>query len=166
MEPKMRRRIVSKGAYATIRRQEAFKFSIGLCFIVIAGMALFVGLIIGVRFGIEAQYGVSIKAQGVMAAACSVTALFCGIGAFLCFKALQGSLYEVGQIEVKSLFIRVNTADLPAHDSLVRASSEPLQTQETVLLRAAAQGMETPPEQLVRASVSFSSSRSGRPGQE
>ncbi len=42
---------------------------------------------------------------------------------------------------------------LPAHDSLVRASSEPTQAQESVLLRAAAEGVETPPEQLVRASV-------------
>ena len=44
-----------------------------------------------------------------------------------------------------------NTADLPAPDSLVRASSEPLQAQEGVLLRAAAHEQETPPEQLVRA---------------
>lgn len=45
-----------------------------------------------------------------------------------------------------------NTADLPAPDSLVRASSKSVQEQQAVLLRAA-KGMETPPEQLVRASV-------------
>ena len=47
-----------------------------------------------------------------------------------------------------------NNADLPAHQTLVRASSEPLQTQEAVLLRAATEGMETPPEEMLRASVS------------
>ncbi len=46
-----------------------------------------------------------------------------------------------------------NNADLPAHQTLVRASSEPLQAQEAVLLRAAAEGIETPPEELMRASV-------------
>lgn len=41
-------------------------------------------------------------------------------------------------------------ADLPALDSLVRASSEPMQAQEAVLLRAA-EGQETTQEQLVHA---------------
>lgn len=46
---------------------------------------------------------------------------------------------------------RANAADLPAPDSLVRASAEPMQAQEAVLLRAAAHVIDTPPEQLVRA---------------
>ena len=44
-------------------------------------------------------------------------------------------------------------ADLPAPDSLVRASAEPLQAQEAVLPRAAAEGMETQKGKLVRAST-------------
>ena len=49
-------------------------------------------------------------------------------------------------------FTRANIADLPAPQSLVRASEEPTQAQETILLRAAtsAQASETPAEQLVR----------------
>ena len=46
---------------------------------------------------------------------------------------------------------RANTADLPAPDMLVRASSEPLQAQKDVLLRAAAEGQEKHEVQLVRA---------------
>lgn len=45
-----------------------------------------------------------------------------------------------------------NNASLPARQTLVRASSEPTQAQQAVLLRAAAEGMETPPEELMRAS--------------
>ena len=45
-----------------------------------------------------------------------------------------------------------NAANLLAPDSLVRASSEPIQEQQTVLLRAVAAEQQTPPEQLVRAS--------------
>ena len=45
-----------------------------------------------------------------------------------------------------------NATHLPAPDTLVRASVEPTQEQHAVLLRAAAAGQQTPPEQLVRAS--------------
>ena len=46
-----------------------------------------------------------------------------------------------------------NIADLPLVDSLVRASIEPLQAQERVLLRAATEGEETQAEQLLRATT-------------
>ena len=46
---------------------------------------------------------------------------------------------------------RANTADLPAPDSLVRASAEPVQEQQAVLLRAATETAERHEEQLVRA---------------
>ena len=46
---------------------------------------------------------------------------------------------------------RANTADLPAPDSLVRASSEPLQAQDAVLLRAVEERQEKHEEQLLRA---------------
>lgn len=46
---------------------------------------------------------------------------------------------------------RSNTADLPATESLIRASAAPIQAQEAVLLRAATAGQQTPPEHLVRA---------------
>ena len=55
-------------------------------------------------------------------------------------------------MEVGVPLTRANTADLPAPDSLVRASSEPMQAQEDVLLRAAATGNDTPPEEMLRAS--------------
>ena len=60
---------------------------------------------------------------------------------------------EIIRIDPGVPLTRANTANLPAPDSLVRASEQPLQAQEGVLLRGAAEGMETPPEQLVRASV-------------
>ena len=56
------------------------------------------------------------------------------------------------QVDPGIPFTRENTADLPAEDSLVRASEEPTPEQQTVLLRAAVQGQETPAEELVRAS--------------
>ena len=46
--------------------------------------------------------------------------------------------------------VSTNNAALPVQQTLVRASSEPTQEQQAVLLRAVAEGQETPPEQLVR----------------
>lgn len=46
----------------------------------------------------------------------------------------------------------VDIADIPASDSLVHNSAEPLQAQESVLLRAATETTETQEAQLLRAS--------------
>jgi len=43
-----------------------------------------------------------------------------------------------------------NTADLPAEDSLVRASQKPVQEQTSLLLRMAIPPQATPPEEMVR----------------
>ncbi len=59
---------------------------------------------------------------------------------------------KVVEIDPGTPLTHANTAHLPAPDTLVRASSEPTQAQQTVLLRAVAAGQQTPPEQLVRAS--------------
>jgi hypothetical protein len=61
------------------------------------------------------------------------------------------SMKEGKEIDTGVPLTRANAAHLPAADSLVRASSEPAQEQERVLLRAAGQGPETSPEQLLRA---------------
>jgi len=65
------------------------------------------------------------------------------------------ALSYASNAKVKSLgivvpFTRANTADLPAPDSLVRASQEPVQQDQSILLRAAADTTQTPAEQLLR----------------
>ncbi len=57
------------------------------------------------------------------------------------------------QIDAGVFLTHVNTADLPAPDSLVRASSQPTQAQETVLLRASKETQEKHEEQLLRATA-------------
>lgn len=49
---------------------------------------------------------------------------------------------------------RANAADLPAQESLVRASAAPVEEPQTVLLRAANPNNLTPVEQLLRPSGS------------
>lgn len=80
---------------------------------------------------------------------------------FALLSYLMYNLWKWGEESLKHFaepqnmlpFTRANTAALPAPDSLVRASEQPQQAQESVLLRAVAQGVETPSEQLVRASA-------------
>jgi hypothetical protein len=55
--------------------------------------------------------------------------------------------------EAVKLLTPQKASELPAEDTLLRASTEPTQAQEKVLLRAATSGAETPPEQLLRADV-------------
>ena len=55
------------------------------------------------------------------------------------------------QIDIGVPFTRANTADLPAPDSLVRASQEPAQAREDVLLRASTETHDKHEEQLLRA---------------
>lgn len=74
-------------------------------------------------------------------------------GTWFVFPRAKKIIQAANEMDVGVPLTCANTADLPALDSLVRASSEPLQAQEAVLLRAAEQEQETPPEQLVRASM-------------
>jgi hypothetical protein len=58
---------------------------------------------------------------------------------------------KASQMEPVVPLTRANTAGLPAPESLVRASQEPAQEQQAVLLRAATQTQERHEEQLLRA---------------
>ena len=79
------------------------------------------------------------------------------IGIFMTFTAYQfgGTAKDHCQelVDLKSSYTSVNTADLPAVDSLVRASEEPEQAQADVLLRTVADVQQTAPEQLLRATT-------------
>jgi hypothetical protein len=74
-----------------------------------------------------------------------------GISLFFLYVSIR-AVKRVRRAKVWVTLARANTADLPAPDSLVRASAEPVQEQQAVLLRAATEGTETHEEQLVRAS--------------
>ena len=142
MEPKTRKRIVSKGEYA---RQVVTK-SILLFLGAIVSINIFVCLRNLLRLWLTRPEGIPVS-----------------IGfAFICVAAVMLACYGltmatairgVRRIHVDVPLTRANTANLPAPDSLVRASSEPMQVQQTVLLRAAAEGMETPPEQIARTVI-------------
>jgi hypothetical protein len=69
----------------------------------------------------------------------------------VCWEIGKDFFKKARRIKTGIPLTRANTADLPAPDSLVRASQEPVQAQEAVLLRAAAETQEKHEAQLVRA---------------
>ena len=150
MEPTTGKKIVSKGAYATLI---ARRMGSGIAAVILGLLAIGCAALAYRYYQSKPSWAVGV---------CLLASLGTCFFTYLYNKCIALASKKDAVVPLT----RANTADLPAPDSLVRASSEPMQAQEAVLLRAAAEGQETPPEQLVRASVSFSTSRSGRPGQE
>lgn len=74
------------------------------------------------------------------------------LGLVLGCVASRFSLKRARKINVGIPLSNANTAHLPAADTLVRASAEPMQAQQNVLLRVALEGQKRHEEQLVRAS--------------
>jgi hypothetical protein len=72
------------------------------------------------------------------------------IGAFFIQKQGRVCTEKAKKIEEVELLKHANVGQLPVEETLVRASTEPTQEQEKVLLRAAMTSEDTPPEQLLR----------------
>ena len=170
MEPRTGKRIVSKGAYVRVQGKRATLGLLWCCLLLVSG--LFCGItVLMVSHSAKSAMSSTTDAEGDGYQTVSMfysengeTPLIVAIGGFCLSLGFGGATYYsfrramsgitcVKQMDPGVPLTRANTADLRASDSLVRASSEPIQAQQAVLLRAAAEGMETQPEQLVRASV-------------
>ena len=148
METKTGKKIVSKGAYAKAQGQRA---SIGVLVVCLWGMMFVCGLIaLAYGGGLVAFFMGWHKCSGMTAAMYLAMVVVFGAGTSIFWKWADKALLASYAIHPGIPLTRANTANLPAPNSLVRASVEPQQAQEAVLLRAAAEGVDTPPEQLVR----------------
>jgi hypothetical protein len=133
--PQTGKRIVSKSEYVRMQaRRVSGWFHVAFYF----AMAL---LVIGV---LVLQWHHS---HSAMKAFCGLFLL--GGSVFMYFRG-RFHLKNIRAIERVIPLTRANTANLPAPDSLVRASAEPMQEQQAVLLRAATETQERHEEQLVR----------------
>jgi uncharacterized membrane protein len=83
-----------------------------------------------------------------------IIATVCVCVSMVVFGTISRLIYKkVEQATPGVPLTRANTGGLSAPDSLVRASAEPVQEPQAVLLRAGTGMQATPPEQLVRASA-------------
>jgi hypothetical protein len=143
------KRIISKGEYVANTGKKAALSSYGaaviLTGIVSAGMIFaFLCLVGGGTGGPSVGADRCLFVLGVGILSVAPLALFYYGG-----KAVKDAI----EMDAGVPLTRANTADLPAAESLVRASEIPAQEQAAILLRAATQGQTTPPEELVRASI-------------
>ncbi len=142
MSEKPKKRLVSKGRYCM-----GIGMKISLSAISVASA---VGAVAGVLFCVITMMW-SIFRSDYMFPLPEYIPIFCGIIFLLCFS-LQAWLW---QRRIKPVISRTsyNTGDLPASETLVRASNRPPSHQQSELLRAAQLGAETLPEELLRASL-------------
>ena len=132
------KRIVSKGEYVRLKGKRESIRLVGVCLLLLAGI---LGFLTVCTLGI-----MGFRLNGCILALCL------GIATYVVGKWGLESLNASVKIDPGVPLTHVNVTDLPAPDTLVRASSEPTQEQQTVLLRAVAADQQTPSEQLVRAS--------------
>jgi len=138
------KRIVSKAEYARIQSiRFVLHFISGFFVMGVIGSIVIAGFL----FLLATQSKVSLHTDYSQLAVYGLMT----ISSMLLFFAL---LY-VCKRKIKSLgevipFTRANTIDLPAPETLVRASQEPVQADHSILLRAAADTNQTPVDQLLR----------------
>ncbi len=156
MEPKTTdKRIVSKSAYVAIRIAQGSLYVSGISLMAIAGLSFLTSAACGLHF---------MRCIALLVKTLDRT-LFVNISLYgTAMGMLAGAAYLLGKAGYMAVTKAENLPEFlpltpetveatPALNSLVRASEEPSQVQEAVLLRATIQEQETPPEQLVRASV-------------
>lgn len=150
MEPKMGKRIVSKGEYVALLGQKATLYAAGY---LLRATVWFVGIIdfliilfILVMWPTQWTEDPGTDTRLILAGLCGC--VFLVVPLRLLLRLGYCMMHKADVLAQVHLLTRFNTADLPAPETLVRASSEPMQ--EGMLLRAAAEGQETPPTELMR----------------
>ena len=149
--PQTGKRIVSKGEYVKAQGKRVSLTLSAICLYLAAaacGMCA-TGLLLGILgslVSLDADLWGAVLYRGM-------GVLFFGGATYFLGKMALAALEQTDDMDSVIPLTRANTADLPAPDSLVRASAEPTQEQENVLLRAATQAQKRHEEQLVRAST-------------
>ena len=136
------KRIVSKGQYfRTLAGKTSLTLMAVVCCLVFIRISINMAHLIFTRpIGLPLSFTMSIVLLPL---------LVLTLGSYNVFRLIA----TARQLDTGVPLTRANTADLPAPDSLVRASEEPAQAQQAVLLRPTVEMQERREEQLLRASA-------------
>ena len=154
MEPKTGKKIVGKGEYV-LRR--AFQGGLAFSCACAIGVALFTGMAAIINLlGVVATLVYAIERHHLLEESTDVVkylvwVVVLGGVSWLSWRVASATAKKSTENLVVPL-TRANTGHLPTSGTLVRASTEPVQAQQAVLLRAA-QGVDTQAEEMLRASV-------------
>ena len=142
------RRIVSKKAYVRNLYRKASAASTGMGLLAISLLALVMAIFLLVAMVSSIVAHIVPLWLSLLLLAC--TGLLGGGGIFILHLGRR-AIREAKQMQAGVPLTRANIGDLPVPESLVRASSEPVQSLQAVLLRAATGTDTTSSEHLVRA---------------
>ena len=142
-------RIVSKAEYANNVIEKTGRFSTG---IIVCLLCLLCAVGIGVVLFFCVQSFLEHTVSSGMLLFATTLVSFMIFSVWFTFRLGLRFVKGAKNFDTGIPLTRGNTANLPAPDSLVRASQEPVQEQQAVLLRAAIETQEEYAEQLVRAS--------------
>ena len=153
MKQKPGKRIVSKAEYATriIKKRGLHLGSFSLLLFSLTGFfVMMCCIVLGCMFVADYTRGWKNIVAGLSA---FLLAFAIGELSLALWRATNRGIVAAGLIVPCVPLTRANARHLPVPDSLVRASQEPLQVQQSVLLRAAMETTEGPEEQWLRASA-------------
>ncbi len=141
-------RIVSRGAYAAAKAKRLFWWIDGL----LLNVAAFVCVAIALCFVCDLLRFAPWEVLRRLATTHLIWLLLVLPALMNLFSALaNGCFTRSRNVATGTLWLRRTINLVPDEESLVRASVEPVQGQQGILLRSAQQGGDTPQEQLVRA---------------
>jgi hypothetical protein len=141
MSEKPQKRLVSKSEYARVQaRRVSAWYGVTLCF----------GMTLCTLAYVPWRWNYRIAHHSFSWNTCIAGVVLLGMAAAMYYLG-RWQLSLARAIEPVAYITRANTGDLPASESLVRASHEPQRHQQAELLRAAQHSNETPAEELLRA---------------
>ena len=152
------KRVVSKGAYLRAQIRRAFWWVEGLFFYLAAYTGLFI--VLGFACGML-RFAPLPLLRALVTTEWVWLLLFFPILIYLCSAIARWCLTRSRTIETGVPLMLCTASYLPAPERLVRPSSEPMQAQKSVLVRAVTEKQREPDEQLVRAAGGEESSLSG-----
>lgn len=134
--------IVTNGEYVRAQGKRAGLRGWGILMLVHGFFFAVLDMLMIVMLGLDSQTSLSATLPFL---------ILCTVAAWFLIRRGSANLDRAAQIRPGIPLSRVNTAHLPAANSLVRAAQEPAGIQQDILLRAAGE-QNTPAEQLVRPS--------------
>ena len=156
MSEKPGKRLVSKKEYLQIEGKRTAISTSGTILAFIGAASLFVSVISlcvtiynGIGWSEAPSPHDAIWAVKLFSTVCAISTAIGVGGLWTAFRLFVA----VGRIESVVPITRHNTGQLPAVETLVRASDLPPSHQQAELLRAAPPASETPPEELLRATT-------------
>lgn len=146
------KRLVTKHEYARLKCSQVLWGWMGVCLLFLAAISGIILLCFVAGVALSITFLLTKNVFGLIVLPCVLIGVaLCGGAINLLYKKALFFIQKADTIGDVAMVKRSNTVYLLAEVSLVRASEEPAQEQQTILLRAATRDTGTPAIQLLRS---------------